>query len=243
MKGKLYMSKQAVILANILALSAIFTQQSRAEMIPINNPGFEDFVLSDAYFTVPPGGRDLSPLGIFSNDTIPGWDVIIVLGRGVYEVEAGTFNPNDVRYPGEATEGQNIAYTNGPTISQILNSNLTTGNYVLKVDVGQRLDVPSPGYSISILAGGAILAQDINSQSIPSGEFITSTLTFDVDSSNEHLGEQLEIHLEPLFFSGAPAQVNFDNVRLYTTPIPGAVWLFISGILSLAGIKRCTNSK
>ncbi|MHC4572329.1 MAG: putative metal-binding motif-containing protein, partial [Planctomycetota bacterium] len=59
----------------------------------ITNPGFEDFVLSDGFFTIPPNGRSL-PFGIFDNNPIPGWTITVVPGRGSFEVEAGTFNPN-----------------------------------------------------------------------------------------------------------------------------------------------------
>jgi hypothetical protein len=186
----------------------------------ITNPGFEDFVLSDGFFTIPPNGRSL-PFGIFDNNPIPGWTITVVPGRGSFEVEAGTFNPNSTRYPGQAPEGQNIAYSNGPTISQVLGAVLTaSATYSLQVDVGRRLDEASPGYVVSLLADGTVLAQDVNTLSSAPGTFVTSTVTFNVPLDHPALEKPLEIRLEPFSFAEAGAQVNFDNVRLYQNQRP-----------------------
>lgn len=190
-------------------------QAAAQTSVSISNPGFEDFVLPDRFFTIPQDGRSLT-FGIFDSNPIPGWTITVVPGRGSFEVEAGTFNPNSTRYPGEAPEGQNIAYSNGPTISQVLGRVLTANaTYTLQVDVGRRLDLPSPGYVVSLLAGGTVLAQDVNTLTPAPGTFVTSTVTFNVPPGHPDLGKNLEIRLEPFSFAqGAVEQVNFDNVRL-----------------------------
>ena len=48
---------------------------------------------------------------------------------------AGTFNPGSAQYPGSAvTDGLNVAYSSGPTISQVLTERVTAGTrYLLQV--------------------------------------------------------------------------------------------------------------
>ena len=55
------------------------------------------------------------------NGTLIGWTIT---GAG----GAGTFNPDALEYPGGlVADGQNVAYSNGATISQVLTEPLEAG--------------------------------------------------------------------------------------------------------------------
>src|SRR6185369_5234918 len=74
---------------------------------------------------------------------------------------AGAFNPGSSQYPGSAVaHGQNVAFSDGPTISQLLAESLRPGiRYTLQVAVGDRLDTPLPTFAVQLWAGGQMLAE------------------------------------------------------------------------------------
>ena len=111
-------------LAALLATLALVGRAAAATPITIDNPGFEDLVLADQDFTL--------------GDIAGAWTAP---GR------QGEFNPNDLQYPGGVIpEGDNVAFSNGGTISQTLGDSLTPGlQYTLSVQVAFPLDVdPAP---------------------------------------------------------------------------------------------------
>jgi hypothetical protein len=172
-------------------------------VIPIVNSGFEAVALADGAFV----------------GNIPGWTI----GAGVgFNPPVGTFNPTAAQFPGGIVpEGQNIAYSKDGTISQVLSTTLSANTtYILKVDIGHRLDNPVfPGYSVQLRVvrpgmDDIVLATE-SALSPGLGSFQTSTLSYTANASDASLGMNLKI-----LFDVTPVgdfQVFFDNVRLTAT--------------------------
>ncbi|MFT5526780.1 MAG: hypothetical protein ACI9HK_004760, partial [Pirellulaceae bacterium] len=141
-----------------------------------------------------------------SNGIIPDW----VDGDGA-DAGAGTFDPTASRYPLGLSDGENVAFSNGPSISQVVGANLTAGQkYRLQVDVGNRNDIVFPGFDLQLRAGGVVLAgADETTVTVPDGGFATATVEFIVPVGHAQLGQPLEIVLD-----SDGGQTNFDNVRL-----------------------------
>lgn len=110
-------------------------------------------------------------------------------------------------------DGQNMAYCNVGSLSQTLSATLAVGVYTLKVSVGSRKDVPSPGYSIRLLSGGNVIAEDANSVLPSPGTWSTSTLSYASRSDDPYLGQPLSIVL-----ATTGTQTDFDNVSLEFIP-------------------------
>jgi hypothetical protein len=181
----------------------------------IENPGFEADVLAD-------GGAQWG---------MTGWAT---------EIRAGTWNPGDGYFSVLNYGGSNVAFSNGPAISQVLDYTLKTNTeLVLQADVGYRLDMSLlPEYELQLWAGGNLLAS--SSDSLIQGEFITSTLSYNV-LDTDPIGQQLEIVL----FNNNPgrySQVNFDNISLHNQPLPvpepSTLLLLGSGLLGLGYFIR-----
>jgi hypothetical protein len=196
-----------IVLAIAVVLLVVAIPVSAAP-VPIFNPSFESPALPD-------GG---------SNVAITDWTTV---GSGAFNPMAG------VHYTGPgATDGVQVAYSNGGSISQVLGATLTANTlYALQVDVGDRLDAPFPGYTIGLFAGGNLLAQDSSSLA-PNDGFLTSTTTYLASPGDASLGQSLEIRL-----SSPGIQVNFDNVRLDATAvaIPEPSSLALTAIGGLIG--------
>lgn len=96
--------------------------------------------------------------------------------------------------------------------------------YTLKVDIGNIRPSPEvpilagfPGYAIQLLAGGEVVAQDVNGLTPPEGLFKTTTISYTTSANPRQLGKPLEIRvLNTQQFAGS--DVNFDFVRLDTNP-------------------------
>ena len=89
-----------------------------------------------------------------------------------------------------------------------------------------------PGYRVDLLAGGTVIAQDVNSLIIPEAEFATATVSIDIGAGHALLGQALGIRLvnlneiPPGFTqqTSPDLEVDFDNVRLTATPlVPRAI--------------------
>lgn len=179
-----------------------------ADLVTVLNPSFEEPV-------VPPSG--------FTSGVITDWTLS--------GVEGGVFHPTAADFPatGGAPDGLQTAYSRGATISQVLSDVLSEGNYTLQVDVGNRTSQPFPGYTIQLLAGGVLLAEDDNSLLPPIGDFLTSTVLYTALASDPQLGTSLEIRL---FSVGQ--QTNFDDVRLDFSVIPEPSSVVLAGLGLLA---------
>lgn len=187
--------------------------------LSIANPGFEQITLADNDYAARnvPGWQIYDPSNLFANQ-----------GSNY-----STLNPATISFPNQATEGGNTLglYMENPvgsgiaglsqTLNQVLSAETT---YTLNVDVGDPLPDEFtgegfPGYSIQLLAGGQLIAQDYNTQAIAPGSFISSTLRYTASANDPYLRQPLEIRLlNPLLGTGK--EVNFDNVQLYETKLP-----------------------
>jgi acetyl esterase/lipase len=103
----------------------------------------------------------------------------------------------------------------------------TRRRYTLRVEVGNIAnDVNAPfafggfpNYRVDLLAGTNVLGSDNNTLLPGEGMFLTSTVAVNVAASNPFGGQQLGIRLMNL--NSAPGiEVNWDNVRLESSPLP-----------------------
>ncbi len=195
-----------------------------AGSITINNPSFEADVLTCAP-------------GCSTNDSITGWT-----GTLSPATHFGVYKPGTVSYPAGVPNGVNVAYLleDGPSvsISQTLSATVQANDtYTLNSFAGVRLDsnVFNPGLgcyglSVSLEAGGTVLAADNNFLNAPcpaAGTFEALTLSYTSGATPAQLGDPLEIVLTA-GGSGSPfepAEIDFDNLSLSDTlsgPVSGA---------------------
>jgi PEP-CTERM motif len=196
----------------IVFFGLVITTHARAGMIPVVDAGFEDEVLGV--------GNSIS--------VAPGW----VLGNG----GGGILHPDLSMFPGGAPEGLNVAFSNGGYFSQTLAAVLELGTYSLMVDVGRRGDnTPFGGYTIQLLAGSVVLAEDNDTLIPPAGTFLTSIITYDATARDPNLGQSLTIVLTSL-----GVQTNFDDVRLSlaSVPEPGSLLTLGIGAAFVLGYAR-----
>ncbi len=190
--------------------------------IPVQNPGFEDSVLTEGSY----------------NYEYPGW------GYFGNEGEQGTWNL-DTEYGGSAPEGENVGWVNPAFgsvgvpggFAQVLTTTLTADTtYTLTVEVGNTPGYTWGGYAVQLLAGGTpgdtgeitvgtLLAEDNNTLTIAEDTFETSTVTYTYDPELHSglLGEPLQIRLLNLgnVVSGDEyAETDFDNVTLSYVEVP-----------------------
>ncbi|MBL8756809.1 MAG: hypothetical protein JNK35_00080 [Phycisphaerae bacterium] len=222
-----------IALACVLAV-ALAPPNADAQVadIPVANHSFEADPAAPNSFPVliPSGWQAYDPGGIIDQAV----DAI-----GVLNPTGGTFFP-------AAPDGSNVALLSlsgdrgttpvgiMQTLSHALQPNTT---YALRVEVGNiasGIGAPPfavffnldgfPGYAVELLAGGEVLAADVNSLGdlIPEGAFRTSTVTFSTDASHPRLGMPLAIRLINLNLIPPPPdpgiEVDFDLVRLTAQP-------------------------
>ena len=187
------------------ALSLIAASAHAAPVL-VNNHGFEE--------------RNLAPGG-FDSLVPSGWV------RAVNNSEVGTFRPSIASWGYITSEGNNLFYANGGFIQQTTSELLAIGGtYTLEVDVINRRNY-FHGYTVQLLAGDTVIAQDISGLTPPVGGFLVSTLTYSPAANDPLLGQPLTIRL------GGTIQANFDNVRLNSDGIPAPASV---GAFALAGV-------
>lgn len=190
-------------------------------VIPITNPSFEADVIGDNV-----------------SGSATGWS-----GTG------GVFNPIDSQFPGASDQnpdtntsipdGSNLAYSNdaGTALTQTLSSVLADGHYLLRVEVGDRLDLNMGDYDVQLWAGSILLTPATSLlPDPPDGQFATASLVFDIPTGHAGLGQPLEIRL----LNNGGIQAVWDDVRLYYgVPEPSTLGLFLSaGLTSLLAFAR-----
>jgi hapalindole H/12-epi-hapalindole U/12-epi-fischerindole U synthase len=227
-----------------LALAVTLTSV-RAELLTVQNGGFETLFLANNTFNVSsPGPAGWSAYGSINHSN-----------RSI-----GALNPTgSTLYSGGAPEGRNVGVVflmdnaNNQTqfagiesgLVQTLDATLQLNtHYTLTVEVGNMANDPSPsntfaftgfpGYRVDLLAGGQVIASDNNTLLPAEGTFPTSQVSLSIGASHVLAGQSLGIRLVNLN-AGPGIEVNFDNVRLDATAIPEPTTVaFISGAATCA---------
>eukprot|EP01083_Nonionella_stella_P284198 967353_1 len=206
----------ATVVVFVLLLSLVFISSIHAASITINNPGFESddpncppntyWYYQNRWVT---GWAAYDPINAFSNPSTV----------GIANPRTGDFFSDPINGSG-APEGNAIVYIapqigshgNGPCgIEQTLSDPLApnteytltakVGNpgancYVDSTDGPQCYDrIGSPGYSMQLLAGNVILAQDDNSINVDDYTWAITIVQFTTTSSHSQLGTPLKIRL------------------------------------------------
>jgi hypothetical protein len=184
-----------------------------AASIAITNASFESDVLNCAAGTP----------GCSTNDTITGWT-----GTAPSGTVFGVYKPGAASYPLGVPNGVNVAFLteDGPSvsISQTLSATVQASDtYTLNYYVGLRADptVFNPafgcyGFSVSLEAGGMVLATANPSCPATTGTFESLNLVYNSGANPAQLGDPLEIVLTATG-SGSPfepAEIDFDNLSL-----------------------------
>ncbi len=167
----------------------LIAAQTSGERLTVENASFEDHVLAAGSFT-------LNGIGLDHWTVQPG-------------EQAGAWNVSDLTdYPGGAPDGVNVAYSSGPTISQILSAVVVEGmTYHLSVEVGKSPCCAFPGYGVQLLADGLVLVEDTNFNPPEPGMFETVHLVYTSPAGDPSAGDSFEIRL-----LSQGAEVAFDNV-------------------------------
>ena len=191
MEGK--KMKRSYLVVGVM-LSVCATAPAVGEDLAVGNASFEDYVL-------PAGNYTLNGVGLDPWIPEPGEQV-------------GVWNLSDFTdYPDGAPDGVHVAYSQGPSISQVLSDVVVQGmTYALTVEVGKSPCCPFDGYGVQLLADGVLLAEDANSIPPDPATFETVVVTYTSPPGDPSAGDPLEIRLLAL-----GPEVAFDHVRLTAT--------------------------
>jgi len=176
----------------------------------VNNGGFEDPVLAEDGWTW--------------LDT-PGWTHVGAVGDagdGVWNTTISDFDPVI------APEGENVVYTENPPegvangVAQVLTEKFAANtDYTLTAEVGNSWEYYWSGYSVQLLAGGTVIAEDNDTVWPDYRLWATSTVDYTYDPADSALvGQPLEIRLLNLGLdkdsppAGEVVGVEFDDVTL-----------------------------
>jgi hypothetical protein len=188
--------------------------QVKAALLTVANNSFETPVITN------PQGS-ISATGPFGDWTFAGG-----MNQGFINPGVGESNTPGFWYGPSPTlpNGNQVAWSNGGTISQTLTATLQTNTkYTLGVHVGRRQNVAFAGYNIELLAGNTVLASD-NSVTPAAGSFGYVTVDY-TSGISVTPGQALQIRL-----TSNGIQTNFDNITLDAASIPEP-----SAILGLLG--------
>ncbi len=200
------MEKRKISLACALLFASL---SANAALVTITNASFETNALADAGF----------------DSNVPGW---VVSG------DAGRFNPNGQLSP-EAWDGVMTAYANVGSLTQTLGTSVVAGTtYTLSLYVGDRSDLPFPGFTVDLLDGGAAVAGNLTGTAPVDGEWSLYNYSFTAAADGGALGIRL---------ASNGAQTNFDALSLNAVaavPEPETYAMFLAGLglLSVASRKR-----
>ena len=187
--------------------------QVKAALLTVANNSFETPVVTAL-------SGSMSATGLFGDWTFAGGP------QGFFDPSQGEiFSPGFGYGPSPVLpDGNQVAYSNGGTISQTLTATLQTNTkYTLGVYVGRRQNVAFAGYNIELLAGNTVLASN-NSVTPAEGTFAPVTFSY-ASGISVTPGQALEIRL-----TSNGVQTNFDNITLDAASIPEP-----SAILGLLG--------
>ena len=214
----------------------------------LNTTGTVSLVISNHSFEFP-----VIPSNSFAvSAPPPGWVSYGSINNNNRSV--GVLDPaGSTLYAGPVPHGENVGVTfllDNPQnqtffanseagLRQTLSATLQTRRrYTLRVEVGNIANEANatfafagfPNYRIDLLAGTNVLASDSNSLLPGEGRFLPSTVSVNVAASNPYGGQALGIRLVNL--NSAPGiEVNWDNVRLESSPFPPPVLMLEHEVL------------
>ena len=168
------------------------------------------FATHEVPLIVENAGFEIPRLGSVRFPTVPPeWNVS---GYG------GIRRVNSRDYLGGASEGDNVAWSSGGCLSQVLDARLEANtSHRLEVAVGYGTSSVIGGYAVQLVAGGEILAEE-TSLNLAAGTFETSIVEFRVGAVHPLLGAPLEIRLvsdgDQVYFDDIRLSRSFDNARL-----------------------------
>jgi hypothetical protein len=196
-----------VMVGFVMAMCLLISPATADEKaIAIDNPGFEDPVLDEDGWTWL---------------EVPGWTWVGGEGPGIWHVTSADFEPV------VAPDGQNVLYTENAVgdpggVAQVLTETFAVDtDYTLTVEVGNSYYYYNGGYSVRLLAGGTVIAEDNDTLWPEYMTWATSTVVYTYDPADAALvGQPLEIRLLNLALNkdnppeGDAVGVEFDNVTL-----------------------------
>ncbi len=216
-------------------------QPVKSPAIHLANPDFDDTAISDNVVSTTPRSQ--------------GWTF-----NTTSSSDGGIFNPNSATYPaagGSASalgaSGSNVAYVyNGQNAASAGRSSISENfgatlqpatNYTLTVAVGNRLTA-NPfgtsygGYEIDLLAGGTVIASQLNTITPTAGTFADASFTLFSDSvSSALLNQELSVRLSET--SNAQfASTDFDNIRLTSAAVPEPASTSLLFLVATATLRR-----
>lgn len=200
-----------------------------AQPIPIINPSFEAEVTPRNYIRllVPSGWSLYDPAGIVDQN-LDAVGVLNCMGGQCFPSGAPHGSNAALIFLSQDIELGEVGFqqTTGAVLAPFTAYTLTVevGNIAscaLEPPLNQLFNLEGfPGYSLQILAGGEVIAEDRNSLqgAIPEGEFRTGVVQLSVGAGHPRLGQPLGVRLLNLNLRFSPqnpgVEVDFDVVTL-----------------------------
>ncbi len=214
----MYLSVPRGIALGAVAAAVSIGGSAFAEIITVPNSGFESPALADGTLTF----------------DVPGW----------YAGRAAAYNPRVHSLPGGPLDGENVAAVNGGGVLSTVTDATITGNtqYELSVGITERSEFGGGAWQVAIYAydNGIHTLLDIATDEFDlfsGGPFQYATLSFDVPSGSELIGQHLKIRLANV----APGDMNtvlFDDLSLVSAAMPAPAALALFGVAGLARRRR-----
>ena len=140
-----------------------------------------------------------------------------------------------------AADGQQCAFVeHGGSLTQTLTGMTLEPfyRYILLAEVADRASTPFAGYGLELLAGGEVVAADIDTKDIVETQayfYVTAVVDVLIEPGDPLIGEELGIRLTAPIAGG---HAYYDNVRLFAAYIPEPTTLALLGLGGLTLLRR-----